>query len=63
METLPEEEQPAGAVLVRIQTPVIEIELVVVGLEAQRMRGAVPEICLFLFCCTGKGQIRFLNCM
>lgn len=55
VETSPE--QPGGGVLVGIQVPVVELELVVVRLEVQRvLRG-------LLLWLPGSAQSRFMLCL
>ena len=46
MQKLPDEEQSAGVVLVRVEVPVVELELAVVRVEVERVLG-LPEFCLF----------------
>ncbi len=45
MERLPEDDETAGVVVVRVQIPIVEVELVVVGLEVERV--ALPLFAFF----------------
>ena len=47
METLSEEDEPARVVVVSVQVPVVEVELVIVGLEVERVIGLPPLVAFF----------------
>jgi hypothetical protein len=52
MQTLPDDDEPAGVVVVGVEIPVREVEVVVVGLEVERI--ALPFIYFPPSGCTGE---------
>ena len=47
MQTLPEDDQTARVVVVRVEVPVVEVRLVVVRLEVERVVSGLPALCSF----------------
>lgn len=43
MQKLPEDRHPASTVAVGVQIPVVEVRLVIVRLEVERVRGGLPQ--------------------
>lgn len=53
MWALPEDGDPTGVVVVRVEVPVVEVRLVVVRLEVERVVGGLPALCPFPSVITG----------